>query len=66
VPTAEILLVNFVKRFDSSLRDPDDIIDHIHIDRIVGEIIEMFDSINRNEGEISANPCSSDHSELLT
>jgi hypothetical protein len=53
--TAGILLVNLAGQFDSPLRDPDDITDHVHIDRIVGEIIEMFDSINRSEGEISAN-----------
>lgn len=53
--TAGILLVNVAEQFDSTLRDPDDITDHVHIDRIVGEIIEMFDSINRSEGEISAN-----------
>jgi SpoVK/Ycf46/Vps4 family AAA+-type ATPase len=53
--TAGILLVNLAEQFDSPLRNPDDITDHVHIDRIVGEIIEMFDSINRSEGEISAN-----------
>jgi hypothetical protein len=53
--TAGILLVNLAEQFDSPLRDPDDITDHVHIERIVGEIIEMFDSINRSEGEISAN-----------
>lgn len=53
--TAGILLVNIAERFDSPLRDPDDITEHPNIERIVGEIIEMFDSINRSEGEISAN-----------
>jgi len=53
--TAGILLVNLAEQFDSPLRDPEDITDHVHIERIVGEIIEMFDSINRSEGEISAN-----------
>ena len=53
--TAGILLVNLAEQFDSPLRDPDDVTDHVHIERIVGEIIEMFDSINRSEGEISAN-----------
>lgn len=53
--TAGILLVNLAEQFDSPLRDPDDITDHVHIERIVGEIVEMFDSINRSEGEISAN-----------
>jgi hypothetical protein len=53
--TAGILLVNVAEIFDSPLRDLDDITDHVHIDRIVGEIIDMFDSINRSEGEISAN-----------
>lgn len=53
--TAGILLVNVAEQFDSPLRDLDDITDHVHINRIVKEIIEMFDSINRSEGEISAN-----------
>lgn len=53
--TAGILLVNLAETFDSPLRDPDDITSHVHIERIVGEIIDMFDSINRSEGEISAN-----------
>lgn len=53
--TAGILLVNLVETFDSPLRDPDDITQHVHIERIVEEIIDMFDSINRSEGEISAN-----------
>lgn len=53
--TAGILLVNLVETFDSPLRDPDDITAHVHIDRIVEEIVDMFDSINRSEGEISAN-----------
>ena len=53
--TAGILLVNVAEQFDSPLRDPDDITDHVHINRVVEEIIEMFDSINRSEGEISAN-----------
>lgn len=53
--TAGILLVNLVETFDSPLRDPDDITSHVHIDRIVEEIVDMFDSINRSEGEISAN-----------
>lgn len=53
--TGGILLVNLVGRFDSPLRDPNDITTHANIERIVGEIIDMFDSINRSEGEISAN-----------
>lgn len=53
--TAGIMLVNIAETFDSPLRDADDITEHVHIERIVGEIIEMFDSINRSEGEISAN-----------
>lgn len=53
--TAGILLVNLAETFDSPLRDPDDITDHVHIERIVEEIVDMFDSINRSEGEISAN-----------
>lgn len=53
--TTGILLVNVAEKFDSPLRDSDDITDHVHINRIVEEIIDMFDSINRSEGEISAN-----------
>lgn len=53
--TAGLLLVNLAATFDSPLREPDDITTHTHIDRIVGEIIDMFDSIDRSEGEISAN-----------
>lgn len=53
--TAGILLVNLVEKFDSPLRDPEDITSHVHIERIVEEIVDMFDSINRSEGEISAN-----------
>lgn len=53
--TAGILLVNLADQFDSPTRDPDDITAHRNIERIVGEIIDMFDSINRSEGEISAN-----------
>jgi len=53
--TAGLLLINVSDRFDSPLRDLDDITDHVHIERIVEEIVEMFDSINRSEGEISAN-----------
>lgn len=52
---AGILLLNIADRFDSPTRDPDDITEHPHIDRIVGEIVDLFDSINRSEGEISAN-----------
>jgi len=50
-----ILLLNLADRFDSPTRDPDDITTHSNIDRIVGEIIGLFDSINRSGGEISAN-----------
>jgi len=53
--TAGIMMVNVAEQFDSPLRDLDDITDHVHIERIVDEIIDMFDSINRSEGEISAN-----------
>jgi len=52
---AGILLLNIADRFDSPTRDADDITDHPHIDRIIGEIVDLFDSIDRSEGEISAN-----------
>lgn len=50
-----ILLLNAASQFDSPTRDADDITDHPNIDRIIGEIVDLFDSINRSEGEISAN-----------
>ncbi|MFB6222334.1 MAG: hypothetical protein ABEH86_01505 [Haloarcula sp.] len=53
--TCGILLLNIADQFDSPTRDPDDITDHPHIDRIIGEIVDLFDSIDRSEGEISAN-----------
>lgn len=53
--TCGILLLNIADRFDSPTRDADDITDHPNIDRIVGEIVDLFDSINRSEGEMSAN-----------
>jgi len=53
--TCGILLLNIADRFDSPTRDPDDVTDHPHIDRIVGEIVDLFDSIDRSEGEMSAN-----------
>lgn len=50
-----ILLLNMADRFDSPTRDANDITDHPHIERIIDEIVNLFDSINRSEGEISAN-----------
>lgn len=50
-----ILLLNIADKFDSPLRDPDDITNHPNIERIIEEIIDLFDSINRSEGEISNN-----------
>ncbi len=50
-----ILLLNLASKFDSPTRDPEDITEHPHINRIVGEIVDLFDSINRSGGEISAN-----------
>ena len=50
-----ILLLNIADRFDSPTRDHDDITDHPNIDRIIEEIVDLFDSIDRSEGEISAN-----------
>jgi hypothetical protein len=49
-----ILLLNLASKFDSPTRDPEDITEHPHIERIVGEIVELFDSIDRSGGEISA------------
>lgn len=54
--TAGVLLVNSAKRFDSPTRDADDITEHPEdIDRIVAEIIDLFDSINKSGGELSPN-----------
>jgi hypothetical protein len=50
-----ILMVNISKKFDSPLRDPDDITDHGDLTEMVEEIVEMFDSIDRSEGDVSAN-----------
>lgn len=50
-----ILLLNLAPRFDSPTRDPEDITEHPHIERIVGEIVDLFNSIDRSGGEISAN-----------
>ena len=76
-----ILLLNISEKFDSPTRDYDDITDHPDdIDRIADEIIEIFDSIDRSEGEMSANldglgfvpvsftnlPDETDHTRLVT
>jgi hypothetical protein len=53
--TSGILLLNIADQFDSPTRGADDITDHPNIDRIIGEIVDLFDSINRSEGEISPN-----------
>jgi hypothetical protein len=53
--TCGILLLNIADQFDSPTRDPDDITDHPHIERIIEEIVDLFDSIDRAEGEMSAN-----------
>lgn len=52
--TAGILLVNMAERFDSPLRVLEDVTEHRHIERVVGEIVDLFDSIDRSGGEISA------------
>ena len=53
--TAGILLVNASSRFDSPLRPHDEITEHADIDRIVEEVIDMFDALDRSAGEISPN-----------
>jgi hypothetical protein len=53
--TAGIIMVNLAERFDSPTRDADDFTEHANIERIVGEIIDLFGSINRAEGEMSPN-----------
>jgi len=53
--TAGILLVNLAEQFDSPTRDAADITDHPNVERIVEEIIDLFASIDRADGEMSAN-----------
>lgn len=53
--TAGIILVNQAETFDSPTRDADDFTTHTNVDRIVGEIIDLFGNIDRAEGEMSAN-----------
>jgi len=53
--TAGIVMVNRAETFDSPTRDADDLTHHSNVDRIVSEIIDLFGSIDRAEGEMSAN-----------
>jgi hypothetical protein len=53
--TAGIVMVNLADKFDSPTRDADDYTEHSNVNRIVGEIIDLFGSIDRAEGEMSAN-----------
>lgn len=53
--TGGVLLINLAERFDSPTRDPDDITDHPHVERIVTEILDMFRAIDRSGGDISNN-----------
>lgn len=52
---AGILLINLADRFDSPTRDPDDITEHPHVERLVDEILAMFRAIDRSEGDVSNN-----------
>lgn len=54
--TCGILLINSADKFDSPTRDLDDLTEHPdEIDRLVAEIVDLFDSINKSEGELSPN-----------
>jgi len=53
--TGGIVLVNLARRFDSPLTDLDDVTDHGDVERYVDQIIDLFDSIDRAEGDVSAN-----------
>jgi len=53
--TAGILLINIAEKFDSPLRDPDDITEHRNVERVVDEILDMFRAIDRSDGEVSNN-----------
>ena len=53
--SAGIVLVNAARRFDSPLRPADEITHHANIVRIVDEVIDMFDALDRSAGEISPN-----------
>jgi hypothetical protein len=50
-----LLLVNTAKRFRSPLRDEGDVTEHENIDRLVEQTIEIFEDIDRANGEISPN-----------
>lgn len=53
--TGGLLLINVAERFNSPLRDDDDITRHDNIERLVEETVELFREIDRADGEINSN-----------
>lgn len=53
--SAGLLLINMAERFRSPLRDEGDITQHDNIEELVAGTVEIFEDIDRAEGEISAN-----------
>jgi hypothetical protein len=53
--TGGVLLINMAERFRSPLRDEGDITTHDNIERLVEETIEIFENIDRSDGEINPN-----------
>jgi hypothetical protein len=53
--TGGVLLINMADRFNSPLRDEDDITDHDRIETLVAETVDIFRDINRAQGNVSPN-----------
>jgi hypothetical protein len=53
--TGGILLINMADRFNSPLRDDDDITEHDRITDLVAETVDIFRDIDRAQGEVSPN-----------
>jgi hypothetical protein len=50
-----LLLINTAERFRSPLRDEGDVTEHENIEQLVEQTIEIFEDVDRAEGEISPN-----------
>jgi hypothetical protein len=50
-----VILLNMAEEFRSPLRDEGDITEHVNIERLVEETVEIFRTIERSEGEIDPN-----------
>lgn len=50
-----LLLINAAERFKSPLRDEGDVTDHDNIEQLVAQTVDIFEDIDRAEGEISPN-----------